>query len=182
LHFWVYVAALAVIAVAAFTAGTSVAATGGASSKSSTPTLRYGSKGALVKQLQSRLKVKPASGYYGSKTARKVKFFQADHGLRADGIAGPATLRALGLVATESKGGSPKLPAVLKKIAECESGGNPRAVSPSGTYRGKYQFDQATWEANGGTGDPAKAPESVQDRIALKLYKARGTAPWPNCA
>jgi peptidoglycan hydrolase-like protein with peptidoglycan-binding domain len=176
LRFWLYAATLAVIAVAAFTAGTAVAA------QSSTPTLRYGSKGQLVKQLQTRLKVRPASGYYGSKTARKVKFFQADHGLRADGIAGPATLRALGLVATESKGGSPKLPAVLKKIAECESGGNPRAVSPSGKYRGKYQFDQSTWEAYGGTGDPAKAPESVQDRVALKLYKARGTAPWPNCA
>ena len=32
----------------------------------------------------------------------------------------------------------------------------------------------------GGTGDPAKAPESVQDRIALKLYRARGTAPFPD--
>jgi len=55
-------------------------------------------------------------------------------------------------------------------------------VSRDGKYRGKYQFDQDTWEAYGGRGDPADAPESVQDRIALKLYRARGTAPWPNCA
>jgi hypothetical protein len=34
----------------------------------------------------------------------------------------------------------------------------------------------------GGTGDPAAAPESVQDRLAAKLLAARGTAPWPNCA
>jgi peptidoglycan hydrolase-like protein with peptidoglycan-binding domain len=183
---WLYAAILAAIAVAAFSAGTAVAGTGGSAAssagKSSAPTLRIGSKGKLVKQLQSRLKVKPASGYYGSKTARKVKFFQADHGLRADGIAGPGTLRALGLLATETKSGPAKLPAVLKKIAQCESGGNPRAVSPDGKYRGKYQFDQATWEAYGGSGDPAKASESSQDRVALKLYRARGTAPWPNCA
>ena len=38
-----------------------------------------------------------------------------------------------------------------------------------------------TWKAYGGSGDPIDAPESVQDRIALKLYRARGTAPWPNC-
>jgi hypothetical protein len=110
----------------------------------------------------------------------------------AAGVAGPATLRALGIRVTSASystggttptsGSSTQIPAVLQKIAKCESGGNPRAISSSGRYRGKYQFDKATWERWGGTGDPAKAPESVQDRIALKLYKARGTAPWPNCA
>ncbi len=75
-----------------------------------------------------------------------------------------------------------KLPAELKKIAMCESGDNPRAVSPSGRYRGKYQFDMETWRSMGGKGDPAKAPEWYQDKIALKLYRERGTAPWPNCA
>ena len=75
-----------------------------------------------------------------------------------------------------------KLPKELKKIAMCESGGNPRAVSPSGKYRGKYQFDMETWHSVGGKGDPAKAPEWYQDKLALKLYRQRGTAPWPNCA
>ena len=75
-----------------------------------------------------------------------------------------------------------KLPKELKKIAMCESGGNPRAVSPSGRYRGKYQFDMETWRSVGGKGDPAKAPEWYQDKLALKLYRERGTAPWPNCA
>ncbi|MGE0027346.1 MAG: transglycosylase family protein [Thermoleophilia bacterium] len=69
----------------------------------------------------------------------------------------------------------------LERIAQCESGGNPRAVSASGQYRGKYQFDQSTWEANGGTGDPAAAPEAEQDRVAATLYAARGPAPWPVC-
>ena len=74
------------------------------------------------------------------------------------------------------------LPRALKRIAECESGGNPRAVSPGGTYRGKYQFMQSTWKSWGGrTSDPIDASEAHQDRVALKLYRARGTAPWPSC-
>ena len=69
----------------------------------------------------------------------------------------------------------------LERIAQCESGGNPRAVSADGRYRGKYQFDRATWERLGGTGDPAEAGEAEQDRIAAKLLAERGTAPWPTC-
>jgi hypothetical protein len=75
-----------------------------------------------------------------------------------------------------------KLPKVLKKIAQCESGGDPRAISPDGKYRGKYQFTRETWRSVGGHGDPAKASEYEQDKRALKLYKREGTAPWPNCA
>ena len=71
--------------------------------------------------------------------------------------------------------------AALERIALCESGGNPRAVSASGQYRGKYQFDQGTWEGLGGVGDPAAAPEAEQDRIAALLYARRGPAPWPVC-
>jgi hypothetical protein len=175
--------------------GVAVAAGTGGSAQTSqqSATLRIGSTGPAVKQLQRRLHVS-ATGYYGSLTARAVKRFQRAHGLTADGVAGPATLRALGIrvsSASYSTGGaspdsgtsgSTRVPPVLERIAQCESGGNPRAVSRGGTYRGKYQFDRATWKRWGGTGDPAAAPESVQDRIALKLYRARGTAPWPNCA
>jgi hypothetical protein len=75
-----------------------------------------------------------------------------------------------------------KLPKILKKIAQCESGGDPRAVSPDGKYRGKYQFTRETWRSVGGSGDPAKKSEYQQDKRALKLYKREGTAPWPNCA
>lgn len=71
--------------------------------------------------------------------------------------------------------------AALGKIALCESGGNPAAVSPSGLYRGKYQFDPQTWQSLGGTGDPAAAPEAEQDRIAGILYSQRGAASWPVC-
>ena len=54
-------------------------------------------------------------------------------------------------------------------------------MSDSGRYRGKYQFDMATWRSVGGTGDPAKASEAEQDRRAAKLLKREGTAPWPVC-
>ncbi len=69
----------------------------------------------------------------------------------------------------------------LESIAACESGGNPTSVSPSGTYRGKYQFDQKTYNGLGYEGDPAAAPESVQDQAAADLYAQRGSQPWPNC-
>lgn len=69
----------------------------------------------------------------------------------------------------------------LARIAVCESGGNPRAVSPGGTYRGKYQFDMGTWRGVGGTGDPADAPEPEQDYRAWLLYQRRGAQPWPVC-
>ena len=71
--------------------------------------------------------------------------------------------------------------ATLGRIAQCESGGNPRAVSSSGQYRGKYQFDTGTWASVGGSGDPAAAPEAEQDRRAAMLYIQRGPSPWPIC-
>jgi hypothetical protein len=73
------------------------------------------------------------------------------------------------------------IPAGLQAIAACESGGNPRAVDATGTYRGKYQFDLRTWQAVGGSGDPAAAPEAEQDRRAAILLARAGTAPWPVC-
>jgi transglycosylase-like protein len=68
-----------------------------------------------------------------------------------------------------------------ESIAQCESGGDPTAVSPDGRYRGKWQFDQQTWESVGGTGDPAQATEAEQDYRAGILYRQRGAQPWPVC-
>ena len=128
-----------------------------------------------------------ADGIYGPQTRRAVRRFQRAHGLAVDGIIGPQTLAALGI----RGGGDRRLTAApasanpaatLRRIALCESGGNPVAVSADGRYRGKYQFSRATWRALGGKGDPAKADEATQDALAAKLLAARGTAPWPNCA
>ncbi len=67
------------------------------------------------------------------------------------------------------------------RLRECESGGNYQAVSASGRYRGAYQFDRATWESVGGTGDPAAAPAVEQDLRAQALFEARGSRAWPHC-
>jgi soluble lytic murein transglycosylase-like protein len=69
----------------------------------------------------------------------------------------------------------------LDAIASCESGGDPTAVDPSGTYRGKYQFDLGTWASVGGSGDPAAAPEAEQDYRAALLMSQAGSSPWPVC-
>jgi transglycosylase-like protein len=69
----------------------------------------------------------------------------------------------------------------LAVIAACESGGRPWALSPGGTFRGKYQFAWSTWRGMGGRGDPAAAPEPEQDYRAWLLYQLRGSQPWPVC-
>ena len=147
--------------------------------------VKRGDRGAAVRQVQSALGI-AVDGVFGAQTEQAVKRFQKRKGLTADGVVGPQTRDALGLdpfargsVKRESSGA--RLPRILRLIAECESGSNPRAVSPGGQYRGKYQFSVNTWQNLGGEGDPADAPEDEQDRIALKLYRRAGTAPWPNC-
>jgi len=66
-------------------------------------------------------------------------------------------------------------------LRNCESGGNYRSVSRSGTYRGAYQFSQGTWEGVGGVGDPAAASKANQDLRAKILYSRSGSIPWPIC-
>jgi uncharacterized protein YabE (DUF348 family) len=66
-------------------------------------------------------------------------------------------------------------------LAQCESGGNPKAVNPAGPYYGLYQFDLGTWQSNGGSGIPTDASAAEQTRIAQNLYNARGRSPWPVC-
>src|SRR4051794_30218832 len=147
--------------------------------------LKRGSRGPLVVQLQQKLDV-PADGVFGPQTGHAVRAFQARKGLTVDGIVGQQTAHALGIDLAEGRtaggaGRSVPIPSQLERIAQCESGGNPHAISSDGTYRGKYQFDRQTWKAMGGHGDPARASEVEQDRRALALYRTRGSSPWPAC-
>lgn len=143
-----------------------------------------GDRGQAVRSIQRALGI-PADGVFGPQTDRAVRRFQRRNGLLVDGVVGPQTRQALGLepfTRTSVRSRGVRVPRILQRIAECESGGNPQAVSADGTYRGKYQFSRDTWRDLGGEGDPADASESLQDRLAVKLYRQSGTAPWPSCA
>ena len=63
-------------------------------------------------------------------------------------------------------------------LAHCESTNNPRAVNPSGTYFGLFQFDLSTWRSVGGSGNPIDASPEEQLLRAKKLYLSRGLQPW----
>jgi hypothetical protein len=75
----------------------------------------------------------------------------------------------------------PAIGAKLRRIARCESHNNPRAVNPTGTYRGKYQMSLRTWQVAGGHGDPAAAPAWEQDRRAAIILRRLGVGQWPVC-
>jgi hypothetical protein len=125
-----------------------------------------------------------ADGVVGPRTRRATRRFQRAQGLVVDGVIGPQTLRALGVERAErieATAASAAVPA-LERIAACESGGDPTAVSADGRYRGKYQFSRATWRRVGGSGDPAAAPEAEQDRRAAMLLEQAGAGSWPSCA
>jgi len=168
---------VALLAAMTLVAGGAVAQDGPASGT------RAASTSGVV-ALQTALGVS-ADGVIGPVTRRAIRNYQRNHGLVVDGIAGPATLSSLGIASSApaktqtrtQSGGS----GTLARIARCESGGDPTAVSSTGQYRGKYQFSRATWRDLGGSGDPAAAPESVQDAMAAKLLARRGTSPWPVC-
>ena len=72
---------------------------------------KYGSRGEEVKQIQTKLKrwgyySGNVDGIYGSQTVNAVKYFQRKNGLTQDGIAGPATLKAMGIYSSSSSSSS----------------------------------------------------------------------------
>lgn len=73
-------------------------------------------------------------------------------------------------------------------LRRCESTHNYRAISPSGLYRGAYQFSQQTWDWVAGIHwpflvdiDPIDAAPGWQDVMAYTLYAMRGWDQWPIC-
>lgn len=73
------------------------------------------------------------------------------------------------------------VPPVLYAIAECESGGDPRAIGGGGLYRGLLQFSMETWRSVGGVGDPIDASPAEQMRRGAILYARSGAGQWPVC-
>mgnify|MGYP005785327767 FL=1 len=92
-------------------------------------TYRQGSSGEQVRVIQSKLKNwgyydGAVDGVFGSQTTQAVKYFQRKNGLTADGIVGPATLKALGM----SGGGTPAQDTsvdLLARVISAEARGEP---------------------------------------------------------
>jgi hypothetical protein len=110
--------------------------------------------------------------------ARKLDHSAAAERRRARGRS-PAELRAR-IRDLEERLEPPTASPTMEAIAQCESGGNPTTDTGNGFY-GKYQFTLETWQAVGGTGNPARASEAEQDRRAATLYARAGASPWPVC-
>ncbi len=90
---------------------------------------RMGSVGSEVTAIQNVLKNKgyytgKVDGIFGSKTLAAVKSFQKANGLTVDGIAGPQTLRALG-ISSSSGGYSSNDYNLLARIISAEARGEP---------------------------------------------------------
>ena len=133
--------AVMVLATMYLCLGILLLANGGAASAAS---LRQGSTGEKVKQVQQRLKnwgyyKGSIDGIYGSGTVRAVRAFQQNNKLTADGIVGAATAAKIGIslsgttgqasTGTSQGGGAQGDVYLLAKVVYGESRGEP--------YRGK---------------------------------------------
>lgn len=100
----------------------------------SAQTYKQGAQGQVVKDIQTVLKKQglyngAIDGIYGSGTAAAVKAFQRSVGIAVDGVAGPVTLKYLGLQQHSSTGGSSssynKNMQLLARIISAEARGEP---------------------------------------------------------
>ena len=147
----------------------------------SRPILYWGTSGANVRLVQSRLQqwgyYKGAvDGIFGTATSQAVKQFQARNGLTADGIVGPATWRALGFN-PGTGGGSGTVSAQAQgrpTLYWGSRGANVRLVQWKlqewGYYRGAIDgiFGNAT----------AQAVRQFQARNGLRVDGLVGPATW----
>ena len=90
--------------------------------------LKWGSRGSEVREVQTRLKnwgfyKGNVDGIYGWRTANAVKAFQRKHGLKADGIVGNATAKAIGIrTGTASARGGTSRSNETYTLAQCVHG------------------------------------------------------------
>ena len=94
---------------------------------------KYGSRGDEVTQIQTKLKRwgyynGNIDGIYGTQTVNAVKYFQRKNGLTQDGIAGPATLKAMGITSSSSSSSNATNSSnvnLLSRLIYAESRGEP---------------------------------------------------------
>lgn len=94
---------------------------------------RQGDSGATVTEIQTKLKrwgyyTGAVDGIYGSETKAAVQYFQRKNNLTVDGVAGPATLEAMGISSSGSSGSSSHSDAdvaLLARVISAEARGEP---------------------------------------------------------
>lgn len=93
---------------------------------------KYGSRGSEVTKIQTKLKrwgyyTGNIDGIYGSQTVAAVKYFQRKNGLTVDGIAGPNTLKAMGIYSSSNSTSSSSSSDLnlLSRIIYAEARGEP---------------------------------------------------------
>lgn len=99
----------------------------------SQPTLsQIGSSGPEVRAIQEKLKERGlftvgVTGYYGQQTQKAVLKFQKQQGIKQTGVAGPQTLRALGISIGTMPAASTANVNLLARIISAEARGEPYA-------------------------------------------------------
>ena len=99
-------------------------------SKADAVTYKKGSTGSVVTQIQKVLKYQGfyggnVDGVFGSSTEKALKGFQKEYGLTADGKAGPATLKAMGIAENTTQDSSSGDVALLARLISGEARGEP---------------------------------------------------------
>ena len=84
----------------------------------------------------------------------------------------------VGLAATPANAASGS---TWDQLAQCESGGN-WAINTGNGYYGGLQFNLGTWQANGGSGNPASASREAQIAVAERVLASQGWGAWPACS
>jgi len=69
---------------------------------------------------------------------------------------------------------------VWDQVAQCESSGN-WGISTGNGFYGGLQFTQSTWNAYGGSGNPANASVAEQKAVAQRVLAGQGPGAWPVC-
>lgn len=105
----------------------------------SSDTLKSGSEGAAVKQLQTKLKelgyyTGSVDGKYGAGTVSAVKAFQAANNLTADGVAGKATQEAVYSYYAIAKKDAPNNAATAKPSGSSTATAKPSGSATSSSY------------------------------------------------
>ncbi len=144
----------------------SASAQQGPTASAASKSLKKGSRGKRVRQLQRALGI-PADGIFGKGTKRAVKRYQRRHGLYVDGIAGPQTLAALGVRSRSSNRGRSRTRRVSSRGGGVRELQRALGVPADGSFGPQTQRAVKSYQrAHGLTADGVVGP---QTRAALGI-------------